>query len=228
MKPWRLVGRVLRVLVGLMLLLLLAGSALVVAYRFVDPPGTPLMLWRKLQGHGLDFRPVPLERIAPALRFAVIAAEDNRFCRHRGFDLPALRTELARAFAGDRPRGASTITQQTAKNLFLWPGRDPIRKVLEAWYAVQLELVLDKRRILELYLDIAEFGPGIYGAEAAARHWFGKSAAALSPREAAALAAILPSPLTRDPTRRTPFLERRIRTLQTRIGQLGPLLDCAR
>lgn len=219
--------RIARTLVGLALALLLLASALVVAARFFDPPATPLMLLRRAQGYGIDHRPVPLERIAPALRHAVIAAEDNRFCRHSGFDWPALRAELGRALAGERPRGASTITQQTAKNLFLWPGRDPLRKLLEAWLAPQLELVLGKRRILELYLDIVELGPGIYGAEAAARRWFGTSAAALSPRQAAALAAILPNPLERDPTRHTPTLERRIRTILARTRELGPLLDCA-
>lgn len=220
-------GRLLRLSVLLLLAALLLPLPLILAYRWLDPPITSLMLIRLAQGHGLDHRPAPLERIAPALRRAVIAAEDNRFCVHAGFDFPALRAELARAFAGERPRGASTITQQTAKNLFLWPGRDPLRKFLEAWITPQLELVLGKRRILELYLGIVEFGPGIYGAEAAARHWFRKSAAALSEREAAALASILPAPLLRDPTRRTPAQERRIRTLQTRLRQLGPLLNCA-
>lgn len=227
MSPGRVLRRIARALLGLVLGLLLLASALVVLARFLDPPATPLMLLRRLEGRGIDYRPIALERVAPALRRAVIAAEDNRFCVHAGFDFPALRAELDRAMAGERPRGASTITQQTAKNLLLWPGRDPIRKLLEAWLAPQLELVLGKRRILELYLDIVELGPGVYGAEAAARHWFGKSAGALSEREAAALAAILPAPLLRDPTRRTPAREYRIRTIQTRLRQLGPLLDCA-
>lgn len=227
MSPVRLLRRLARALLGLVLGLLLLASALVVLARFLDPPATPLMLLRRLEGRGIDYRPVPLERIAPALRRAVIAAEDNRFCVHRGFDLPALRAEIARALAGERPRGASTITQQTAKNLLLWPGRDPVRKLLEAWLAPQLELVAGKRRILELYLNIVELGPGVYGAEAAARYWFRKSAAALSEREAAALAAILPAPLLRDPTRHTPAQDYRIRTIRTRLRQLGPLLDCA-
>jgi monofunctional biosynthetic peptidoglycan transglycosylase len=226
-SPGPVLRRLARALLGLVLGLLLLASALVVLARFLDPPATPLMLLRRLEGRGIDYRPVALERVAPALRRAVIAAEDNRFCVHAGFDLPALRAELDRAVAGERPRGASTITQQTAKNLLLWPARDPLRKLLEAWLAPQLELVLGKRRILELYLNIVEFGPGVYGAEAAARHWFRKSATALSEREAAALAAILPAPLLRDPTRRTPAQEHRIRTILVRLRQLGPLLDGA-
>ncbi|BCX17425.1 MAG: hypothetical protein KatS3mg117_1107 [Geminicoccaceae bacterium] len=218
--------RTLRLLVGLLLVLLLIPVPLLLAYRWIDPPLTPLMVIRRVQGLGLDHRPVPLEYIAPALPRAVIAAEDNSFCVHPGFDWPALRTELERALAGERPRGASTITQQTAKNLFLWPGRDPLRKLLEAWLTPQLELLLGKRRILEIYVNVAEFGPGIYGAEAAARHWFRKSATSLSDREAAALAAILPAPLVRDPTRRSLWLERRVQTLQRRVRELGPLLAC--
>jgi monofunctional biosynthetic peptidoglycan transglycosylase len=228
MKAAEPLRRLLRFLLLLLLGLLLLPLPVLVAYRSIDPPITPLMVIRRIQGHGLDRRPVPLERIAPALRRAVIAAEDNRFCEHLGFDLAALRGELSRWWAGERPRGASTITQQTAKNLFLWPGRDPLRKLLEFWLTPQLELLLGKRRILELYLNVAEFGPGVYGAEAAARHWFRKRAAALSEREATALATILPAPLLRDPTRRTPTLDRRIRTLERRVGELGPLLDCAR
>lgn len=218
--------RTLRLLVGLLLVLLLLPTPLLLAYRWIDPPLTPLMVIRRVQGLGLDHRPLPLGRIAPALPRAVIAAEDNFFCVHAGFDWPALRTELERALAGERPRGASTITQQTAKNLFLWPGRDPVRKLLEAWLTPQLELLLGKRRILEIYLNVAEFGPGVYGAEAAAGHWFRKSAASLSDREAAALAAILPAPLVRDPSRRSLWLERRVQTLQRRGRELGPLLDC--
>jgi monofunctional biosynthetic peptidoglycan transglycosylase len=226
-RPGERLRRFLRILLLLLLGLLLLPLPVLLAYRSIDPPITPLMVIRRIQGHGLDRRPVPLERIAPALRRAVIAAEDNRFCEHVGFDLPALRGELSRFWAGERSRGASTITQQTAKNLFLWPGRDPVRKLLEFWLTPQLELVLGKRRILELYLNVAEFGPGVYGAEAASWHWFRKSAAALSEREAAALATLLPAPLLRDPTRRGPTLERRTRTLERRVRELGPLLDCA-
>ena len=215
---WRLVLWALVVLVVAPLLVLLA-------YRHVGPPATPLMLIRLVQGEGIDYRFRPLTEISPHLARAVIASEDNLFCRHRGFDIAALRTELARLRAGERARGASTLTQQTAKNLFLWPGRDFGRKALEAWLAPQLELVLGKRRILELYLNIAELGPGIYGAEAAAQGWFGKPAADLTQSEAARLAVILPAPLSWRPT--GDYAVQRGQVIQRRIGQLGPLLDCA-
>lgn len=210
---------------SLVLLLVVLPALLLATYRWLPPPATPLMLIRAVQGHGLDYRWQPLERISPHLARAVIASEDNLFCEHWGFDLKALRTEFERAWAGERPRGASTLTQQTAKNLLLWPGRDLARKVLEAWLAPQLELILNKRRILELYLNVAELGPGLYGAEAAARAWFDKPASDLSEREAARLAVVLPSPLNWQPT--GDYASQRSAVIQRRIGQLGPLLDCA-
>jgi monofunctional biosynthetic peptidoglycan transglycosylase len=158
----------------------------------------------------------------------VIAAEDNRFCEHAGFDWGELEGQLDALLAGGRARGASTITMQTAKNLFLWPGRDFVRKALEAWLTPQIELLWPKRRIIEVYLNVAEFGPGIYGAEAAARAYFGKSAGALGAREAALLAAVLPSPRRWSPDRPTEYLSARARNIRTRIEQLGPMLDCVR
>ena len=186
------------------------------------------MVIRLLQGEGLHKTWVPLEAIAPVLPYAVIAAEDNRFCEHAGFDWKELGGQIDAALAGGRARGASTITMQTAKNLFLWPGRDLVRKALEAWFTPQIELLWPKRRIIEVYLNIAEFGPGIYGAEAAARTYFGKSAAGLGKREAALLAAVLPNPRSWSPARPTKYLQSRARTIRTRIDQLGPMLDCVR
>ena len=185
------------------------------------------MLIRLAEGEGLERHWVPLEAISPHLVHAVIAAEDNHFCSHKGFDWRALELEWRAFRAGERPRGASTISMQTAKNLFLWPGRSFARKALEAWLTPQIELLWDKPRILEVYLNIAETGPGLYGAQAAARAHFGKSAAELSRREAALIAAILPSPLGWSANRPSQFVDRRARTIATRIGQLGPLLDCA-
>jgi monofunctional glycosyltransferase len=211
--------------IAALLILVLLPLLMLVAYRVVAPPVTPLMVIRAIQGEGMDYRYRPASAVSPHLARAMIASEDNLFCEHWGFDAQALRTQFERAWSGERPRGASTITQQLAKNLFLWPGRDMARKVLEAWLAPQLELVLGKARILELYVNVVELGPGIYGAEAASRHWFGKSAAELSEREAARLAVILPGPLTRTPT--SDFAARRGAVIQQRIGQLGPLLDCA-
>ena len=221
-------GRAWRRWLGRAALAFLLGPPLVLlAYRFVPPLGTPLMLKRLAQGHGLEREWVPLSRISPHLARAVIASEDNLFCRHWGLDTAALREQVGRALDGERARGASTITQQTAKNLLLWEGRDPVRKLLEAWLSPQLELILGKRRILEIYLNVIETGPGLYGAEAAARRYFGKSAAKLTPREAAMIAATLPAPLRRSPAKPTRYLQGRARVIEVRVGQLGPLLDCA-
>ena len=217
-----------RVLVIGLLIVLLAPSALLLVYRFLPVPITPLMVIRLLQGEGLHKAWVPLEAIAPALPYAVIAAEDNRFCEHAGFDWRELEGQIDRLRAGGRARGASTITMQTAKNLFRWPGRDLVRKALEAWFTPQIELLWPKRRIIGVYLNIAEFGPGIYGAEAAARTYFGKSAGELGKGEAALLAAVLPSPRSWSPARPTKYLQRRARTIRTRIDQLGPMLGCVR
>ncbi len=213
---------------GTLLLVILTPSLIVVAYRFVDPPITPLMLIRLAQGEGLERSWMPLDRISVHLRNAVIAAEDNRFCEHHGFDFKALGQEINAWLAGERPRGASTITMQTAKNILLWPGRDPVRKILEAWLTPQIEVLWSKRRILEVYLNIAETGSGLYGAEAVARDAFIKPAAGLSRNEAALIAATLPNPRSWSAARPSPAIDRRARQIVTRIRQLGPLLDCAR
>jgi monofunctional biosynthetic peptidoglycan transglycosylase len=163
----------------------------------------------------------------PALAHAVIAAEDNLFCRQMfGFDFGALRGQIEGWWQGDRPRGASTITMQTAKNLLLWPGRDPVRKTLEAWLTPQIALLWPKQRILEVYLNIVEFGPGIYGAEAAARTFFGKPASALSQREAARLAAVLPNPLAWSAADPGPYVRRRVAMIESRITEIRPLMVC--
>lgn len=197
-------------------------------YRFLPVPLTPLMVIRLAEGEGLQKRWASLGEVAPVLPQAAIAAEDNRFCEHFGFDWEELGGQIDALLAGERARGASTITMQTAKNLFLWPGRDFVRKALEAWLTPQIELLWPKRRIMEVYLNVAELGPGIYGAEAAARSYFGKSANGLSAQEATLLAAILPSPRDWSPVRPTDYLESRARTIRARIDQLGPMLDCIR
>ena len=208
------------------LLVLLAPTALIVLYRVVPPPVTPLMLERRLAGYGLEQEWVPLAAVSPWLPRAVIAGEDNLFCRHHGFDWRALRGQIDIAAGGGRPLGASTITMQTAKNVLLLDGRDPLRKLLEAWLTPQLELFWGKRRIIEVYLNVVEFGPGIYGAQAASRRFFHKPARALTRHEAALLAAVLPAPLRWQASRPTRYVAARARTIETRIGQLGPLLDC--
>ena len=223
-----LAGRIRHIVLRLALVALLAPPLLLLAYRFLPPPVTPLMLIRLGQGEALHKEWRPLAEIAPALAEAVVAAEDNRFCEHRGFDWPALKGELEAWRAGEAPRGASTITMQTAKNLFLWPDRSLLRKALEAPLTLEVELLWPKRRIIEVYLNIVEFGPGIYGAEAAARSFFRKPAADLTGREAALLAAALPRPRTSSPGHPSEWLEGRARTIRGRIDQLGPMLDCVR
>ena len=197
-------------------------------YRFVEPVSTT-MLWRRLTGARVERSFVPISRIAPTLPLAVIIAEDGTFCRNRGIDLAAMREALEEADDLGEARGGSTITQQTAKNLFLWQGRSFVRKALEIPLALWLNLVLPKRRVLEIYLNIAEWGPdGEFGAEAASRFAFGKSARSLTAREAAELAAILPNPLRR--SARTPsILVRRLAGLYERRAAESPTRDaCVR
>ena len=167
----------------LTVILVLTGLVLasVAAHRLVPPPVTFLMVTRAIEGEGLSYRWKSLDDISPRLVEAVIASEDARFCSHRGFDMEAIEKALKANEQGGRIRGGSTISQQTAKNVFLWPGRDWIRKGLEAGYTVLIETLWGKRRIMEVYLNVAEWAPGVYGAEAASRHWFGKSAADLTP-----------------------------------------------
>ncbi len=179
--------------------LFFAPAFLVLCYAVVPPPATPLMLIRAVEGHGLTQDWVPLSEISPHLQRAVIAAEDGKFCTHGGFDWEAVDTAMQRMRRGGSLHGASTISMQTAKNLFLWPNRTFFRKGAEAYITVWLETLLGKKRILELYLNVIEFGPGIYGAEAAAQHYFGVNAKDLSRTQAAQLAAVLPGPLTRRP-----------------------------
>ncbi|HZW16950.1 MAG TPA: monofunctional biosynthetic peptidoglycan transglycosylase [Brevundimonas sp.] len=205
---------VLTALLTLVLLLVVS----VAIHRFVPPPATFLMVTRTVEGEGLTYRWRSLDDISPRLVEAVIASEDSTFCAHRGFDMKAIEKALKANERGGRIRGGSTISQQTAKNVFLWPGRDWVRKGLEAGYTVLIETLWGKRRIVEVYLNVAEWAPGVYGAEAAARHWFGKSASDLSPREAARLAAILPSPRRYDASAPGPYVRRRASRVQAAMG----------
>ncbi|MBC9177592.1 monofunctional biosynthetic peptidoglycan transglycosylase [Pseudoroseomonas ludipueritiae] len=207
---------------------LLGPPLLILFFRFVPVPVTPLMLLRAAQGYGLSKDWVAYERIDPALARSVIAAEDNLFCRQwLGFDFEQLRGQVEAALEGERPRGASTITMQVAKNLFLWPGRDPLRKVLEAWLTPHVALLWPRRRVLEVYLNIVEFGPGIYGAEAASQAFFKRPAARLTAAQAARLAVVLPNPLEWSAASPGPYVQGRAELIRRRTGQLGDLLDCA-
>jgi monofunctional glycosyltransferase len=212
-----------RPVLTLLLLLVLLGSGSVVIQRWIAPPTTFLMISRAVEGDGLTYRWRSLDRISPRLVEAVIASEDSTFCAHNGFDMKAIERALqANARSEQRGsgkiRGGSTISQQTAKNAFLWPGRDWVRKGLEAGYTVAIEAVWGKRRVMEVYLNVAEWAPGVYGAEAAAQHWFGKSADALSAREAARLAAILPSPRRYSASAPGPYVRRRTSRIQAAMG----------
>jgi len=209
------VRRLVRNLIILAFAVLLIPYVIAPLYRFVDPVSTP-MLWRWVTGKRVVRIVVPLNRIAPALRLSVIIAEDGTFCRNRGIDLGAIREAMQQSDELGEARGASTITQQTAKNLFLWEGRSFIRKALEFPLALWLNLVLPKRRVLEIYLNIVEWGPnGEFGAEAGARWAFGKSARDLTPAEAAELAAVLPNPVRRS-ARIPSVLVRRLAALYER------------
>jgi monofunctional biosynthetic peptidoglycan transglycosylase len=185
---------------------LIGSIVLVAVYRALPPPATPLMLIRRVEGYGIDKRWRRLDEISPHLMRAAMAGEDARFCRHLGFDWGAITKAWDHYQSGHgRLLGASTISMQTAKNVFLWPGRDWLRKGFEAWFTPLIELGWGKRRIMEIYLNVVEWGPGVYGAEAAAQYYFHKPANALNPEEAVRLAAVLPDPLgwsPRSPSRR--------------------------
>jgi monofunctional glycosyltransferase len=188
-----------RLIGWLLALLLLLTLIPVAAYRVVPVPYTPLMLIRAWQGIPAKERHwLPLAAMGPA-PLAVLSTEDQRFFSHWGLDTRAIRNAIDYNQDHERTHGASTITQQTAKNVFLWPGRDWLRKGLELWFSLWLELLWPKARILEVYLNVIEFGPGVYGIHAASRHWFGKTPAQLSQEEAASLAVILPHPLAANP-----------------------------
>jgi monofunctional glycosyltransferase len=197
-------------------LVLLLPYLIVPLYRVVDPVST-LMLWRWATGARVVRSKVPLDRIAPVLPATVVASEDARFCSHRGVDWVEIREALDEADDLSEARGGSTITQQLAKNLFLWGGRSYVRKALELPLALWIDLVLPKRRILEIYLNIAEWGPsGQFGAEAGARYAFGKPARDVSAREAATLAAVLPNPHRRSARIPGPAVRRLAGVLEAR------------
>lgn len=176
----------------------------VLVFRWVDPPTTSFMLQRRLEassshekGFRLQQRWVPRSRISDHLVQALVAAEDHRFTEHHGFDWDALENALEAHVRGTSKRGGSTLTQQVAKNLFLWPDRSYVRKALEAYFTVLLELLWSKQRILEVHLNIAEYGNGIYGVDSACRIFFGKSPASVTREEAARLVVVLPAPKSR-------------------------------
>lgn len=195
------VARPLRAVLLVLLVLILLPYAITPFYAFGEPVST-VMIWRRLTGERVERVYLPLARISPNLQRAVIVAEDSRFCSHAGFDLAEIQDAIEDAEDLSDMRGGSTITQQVAKNLFLWQGRSYVRKALEFPLALWIDLVLSKRRILEIYVNIAEWGPdGEFGAEAGAQRAFGRSARTLSQTQATLLAAALPNPHSRDARR---------------------------
>lgn len=222
---WRWVGRVALAL-GVLAVLPLVLTLL---YRLpaVPAPST-LMVRDAVTLQGYDRRWVPIDQMGTAIVHSVMMSEDGQFCAHRGVDWPALNAVIEDAMSGERTRGASTITMQTAKNLYLWHGRSMIRKGIEVPLSLYLDAVLPKRRIMEIYLNIAEWGPNIYGVEAAAQHHFGRSARELSSRQAALLAVALPNPLNRDPANPGQGLSRLAGTIEARANQAGAYVGCLR
>jgi monofunctional biosynthetic peptidoglycan transglycosylase len=218
--------RLVRTIFVVVLLLLLLPYALVPLYRFGHPVST-LMLARWFTGQSVTREWLDLAEISPVLPLTVIAAEDARFCSHRGIDWGALQEAIEDVQDGEAGGGGSTITQQTAKNLFLWSGRSFVRKGLEFPLALWIDLVLPKRRILEIYLNIAEWGPdGQFGAEAGAQYAFGRSAESLSPQQAAQMAAILPNPLTRSARNPGPGVRRMAARYVTRARGNPEIATC--
>ena len=206
-----------------------AASVLQVAVlRFVDPPLSAFMVARQLEAWGegdwrflVSYRWRDIEMIAPSLPVSMVAAEDQNFAEHGGFDLKAIQKARVNNAKGRKVRGASTISQQVAKNLFLWQGRSWLRKGIEAWYTLLIEMLWPKTRILEVYANIAELGDGVYGAQAAARRYWGKDASRLTADESARLAAVLPSPRRYDAKNAGPYVQRRARWIQRQVRQIG-------
>ena len=207
--------RVLRFLFWTVLWFVGLSFALVILYRFVPVPVTATMV---MDENGITKDWTPLSRIDPNMVAAVIAGEDGKFCEHNGFDREAIEEAIRRNQQGGRIRGGSSISQQTAKNVFLWQGGGYFRKGLEAWFTVLIEQIWGKRRIMEVYLNVAETGIGTYGVEAGAQRYFDHSAARLSRTEAARMAAALPLPKERPVVNPSGFTRRYGNTIQSRIG----------
>ena len=201
--------------------LLAANLIVLLLLRWLPPPTTAFMLQAPKDRSGIRYQWVPWHRISPHLPIAVVAAEDQKFPDHNGFDFESIEKAIKENKHRRRPRGASTITQQVAKNLFLWSGRSYIRKGLEAYLTVMIELAWPKQRILEVYLNIAEFGHGVYGAEAAGQAFFSKSASRLHKDDAALLAAVLPNPRQLKADRPSEYVYQRTFEIRQQMDQLG-------
>jgi len=220
----RLTAGIFRILLGLVIISFL----LVLALRWINPPTSMMMTIQRCKAvinhrkdFRIDYRWVNYEQIALNLPLAIIASEDQKFPIHHGFDLEAITDAVETRINGGRLRGASTITQQVAKNLFLWPGKSLSRKGIEAYFTILVEIIWSKQRILEVYMNIAEFGDGIFGVEAASQRYFGKPARKIHLWEAARLAAVLPDPKAMNPKRSSAYVYKRAKWIQRQIDQMG-------
>jgi monofunctional biosynthetic peptidoglycan transglycosylase len=211
---------------GLLLAYMAAVVALAIAYRWINPPMSTLMLSQRLSGTEISQVWTHIDRISPNLLQAVILSEDGQFCRHRGVDWLAMKEAIEQSLDGNA-RGGSTISMQTVKNLFLWPSKSYVRKAIELPLAMGTEVLWSKQRMLEIYLNIAEWGPGIFGAEAAARYHFGKSAAFLTAREASLLAVALPNPIERQAGQPSMGQQRLAERVQARMRRVPNAASCA-
>jgi len=224
-----MVGWLLRLVARLVVGFVVVSLSAVLVYRFVDPPLTPLMVARVVETVAagkpvaIARRWVGLDAVSPALVRSVLAAEDSRFFDHHGIDLDALRRawEYNARWRGRRLRGAGTVTMQAARNVFLWQGRSYLRKGLEVYFATLVDAVWGKRRVLEVYLNVIEWGDGVYGVEAAAQRYFGVPASQLGPREAALLAAALPAPRRSNPAAPSRYLANRAAIIAARAARLS-------
>ena len=220
-KGGSLIGRIIGWIVKLILAFLIISALWVLAYRFVNPPVTITMLGDVLAGRGAHKEWMPITKIDRDMVRAAIAAEDGKFCSHHGFDFQAIENAMQRNASGGRIRGGSTISQQTAKNAFLWQGGGYARKGVEAWFTFLIEHLWGKRRIMEVYLNLAETGIGTYGVDAGSQRYFGHDADAMSPTEAARLAAVFPLPKERGAVAPKGFTRRYGNTIAARIPIVG-------
>ncbi|MXW70846.1 MAG: monofunctional biosynthetic peptidoglycan transglycosylase [Acidobacteria bacterium] len=215
-------GRWGRIAVGAALGWIALTILFVLPWRWIPPPTTAFMIRERVAGEGtIHYQWARWDDISPHLPIAAVAAEDQKFPGHFGFDFDEIGKALERNRRGGRLRGASTISQQVAKNLYLWPGQTLVRKGLEAYFTVAIELLWPKRRILEVYLNVAEFGPGTFGVLAASRHAFRREPGDLTPRQAATLVAVLPSPKQMSAANPSEYVKRRTREIQAAVAQLG-------
>jgi monofunctional glycosyltransferase len=226
-----LLSRIFRILLRIVIGFLIISVGLTLVYKWMPVPLTPLMIIRcveqKQAGENMVLKHdwVPLEKISAKLQLAVVCSEDQNYLRHYGFDWKAIQKAMDTNDSGRKLRGGSTISQQTAKNVFLWPGRSYIRKGFEAYFTLLIELMWSKQRIMEIYLNSIEMGKGVYGAEAAARHWFKKPAEKLTKDESAALSAILPNPRKYVANPPGPYIAKRKTWIKKQMSYWGNQLD---